>query len=63
MVLALCLVHWTQRRKSQGVTIAEAQELWNIKGYAPVTGKIGFLQNMLQFLLGRRNVAKMYGNW
>lgn len=49
VILALCLVHWAQRRKSQGVTIAEAQELWNIKGFAPVTGKVGFPRTSYNF--------------
>lgn len=48
-VLALCLVHWAQRRKSKGVTIAEAQELWNFRGFAPVTGKVGFPRTSYNF--------------
>lgn len=42
-----CIGH--NEEKVRGFTIAEAQELWNFKGFAPVTGKVGFPRTSYNF--------------
>ena len=42
-----CIGH--NEEKVRGVTITEAQALWNFRGFAPVMGKVGFSRTCYNF--------------